>query len=98
MNELTKDQTDTMLKLTMKMVALGIKATFSRLEPGPIITGYYFKPNASQPLAKLEKHEEDFALAAEVETVTIRRDKGEVIIFVPNKERKVIDFKDSLYS
>lgn len=95
--ELTKDQTDTMLKLTMKMVALGIKATFSRLEPGPIITGYYFKPNAAQPLAKLEKHEEDFALAAEVETVTIRRDKGEVIIFVPNKERKVIDFKDYLY-
>ena len=96
--DLTKDQTDTMLKLTMKMVALGIKATFSRLEPGPIITGYYFKPNAAQPLAKLEKHEEDFALAAEVETVTIRRDKGEVIIFVPNKVRQVIDFKDSLYS
>ena len=97
MPELTKDQTDTMLKLTMKMVALGIKATFSRLEPGPIITGYYFKPNAAQPLAKLEKHEEDFALAAEVETVTIRRDKGEVIIFVPNKERINIDFKDYLY-
>lgn len=95
--DLTKDQTDTMLKLTMKMVALGIKATFSRLEPGPIITGYYFKPNAAQPLAKLEKHEEDFALAAEVETVTIRRDKGEVIIFVPNKVRKDIDFKDYLY-
>lgn len=95
--EMTKDQTDTMLKLTMKMAALGIKATFSRLEPGPIITGYYYKPNATQPLAKLEKHEEDFALAAEVETVTIRRDKGEVIIFVPNKERKVIDFKHSLY-
>jgi S-DNA-T family DNA segregation ATPase FtsK/SpoIIIE len=95
--EITKDQSDTMLKLTMKMVALGIKATFSRLEPGPIITGYYFKPNAAQPLAKLEKHEEDFALAAEQETVTIRRDKGEVIIFVPNKERKVIDFKQALY-
>lgn len=95
--DLTKDQTDTMLKLTMKMAALGIKASFSRLEPGPIITGYYYKPNATQPLAKLEKHEEDFALAAEVETVTIRRDKGEVIIFVPNKERKVIDFKHSLY-
>lgn len=95
--DLTKDQTDTMLKLTMKMVALGIKATFSRLEPGPIITGYYFKPNATQPLAKLEKHEEDFALAAEVETVTIRRDKGEVIIFVPNKERKDIEFKEYLY-
>lgn len=97
MPELTKDQTDTMLKLTMKMVALGIKATFSRLEPGPIITGYYFKPNAAQPLAKLEKHEEDFALAAEVETVTIRRDKGEVIIFVPNKHRVDIDFKDYLF-
>lgn len=97
MNEMTKDQSDTMLKLALKMQALGIKAAFSRLEPGPIITGYYFKPNASQPLAKLEKHEEDFALAAEQETVTIRRDKGEVIIFVPNKERKVIDFKDSLY-
>jgi DNA segregation ATPase FtsK/SpoIIIE, S-DNA-T family len=95
--EITKDQSDTMLKLTMKMVALGIKATFSRLEPGPIITGYYFKPNAAQPLAKLEKHEEDFALAAEQETVTIRRDKGEVIIFVPNKVRKDIDFKDYLF-
>jgi len=94
---MTKDQSDTMLKLTLKMAALGIKASFSRFEPGPIITGYYFKPNAAQPLAKLEKHEEDFALAAEQETVTIRRDKGEVIIFVPNKVRKDIDFKDALH-
>ena len=94
---MTKEQSDTMLKLGLKMAALGIKAQFSRLEPGPIITGYYFKPQASQPLAKIEKHEEDFALAAEQETVTIRRDKGEVIIFVPNKERKIIDFKETLY-
>lgn len=97
MNELTKEQSDTMLKLGLKMAALGIKAQFSRLEPGPIITGYYFKPNAAQPLSKIEKHEEDFALAAEQETVTIRRDKGEVIIFVPNKERKNIEFKEYLY-
>jgi S-DNA-T family DNA segregation ATPase FtsK/SpoIIIE len=95
--DMTKDQSDTMLKLTLKMAALGIKASFSRLEPGPIITGYYFKPNAAQPLAKLEKHEEDFALAAEQETVTIRRDKGEVIIFVPNKVRQDIEFKDYLF-
>lgn len=95
--ELTKEQNDTMLKLSMKIVALGIKATFSKIEAGPIITGYYFKPNAAQPLSKIEKHEEDFALAAEVDTVTISRNKGDVIIFVPNKERKTIDFKDYLY-
>lgn len=95
--ELTKDQNDTMIKLALKITALGIRASFVKIESGPVITGYYFKPDADQPLAKIEKHEEDFALAAEQEVVTVSREKGSVIIFVPNKERKIIDYKESLF-
>lgn len=96
-SDLTQEQRDIMLKLVLKMAALGVKASFNKIEPGPVITGYYFKPAANQPLKKIEAHEEDFALAAERESVTVQRSVGDVIIFVPNKDRQIIEYKDYLY-
>lgn len=94
---MTDEQTQIIASLALKMSALGIKAQFVKTEPGPIITGYYFKPSPATPLAKIDKHEEDFALACGRDTVTIQRIKGDVIFFVPNEKREIIDFKDCLF-
>lgn len=82
--------------LLLKLQGLGIKAKFTKLERGPVVTGYYLTPDFAQPIAKIAKHEEDFALAVKVDAVTIVRELGNIIIFVPNKERRLIDFKDAL--
>lgn len=91
---------DSQLKLILafqqKMVGLGIRTKFSHVESGPVLDVYYYVPEASLPIAKLLKHEEDFALAAQVDSVNITRIKGHVAIFVPKPlaERKIVDFKD----
>lgn len=94
---------DTQLKLVLvfaqKMSGLGIRTKFSHVEDGPVLTVYYYTPDASLPVAKLLKHEEDFALAAGVDKVNITRIGGYVAIFVPKppSERRIVDFKDVAY-
>lgn len=87
------------LAFQQKMAGLGIRAVFSHVEDGPVLTVYYYTPNASLPVAKLLKHEEDFALAAGVDRVNITRIGGRVAIFVPKPpdERRIVDFKDVAY-
>lgn len=80
-----------------KLVGLGIKAYLARIEPGPVVTGYHFTLDHSVPIQKIMKKAEDFALAASAEKVTITRIGGEVVIFAANKERKLIEFKDTMY-
>jgi DNA segregation ATPase FtsK/SpoIIIE, S-DNA-T family len=93
----TPEEAKTIVAFAQKIAGLGIKAQFIKLEPGPVINGYYFSLDHSQPIAKIFNKEEDFALAANVEKVTIERIGGQVVIFVPNKERQVIKFQDALY-
>jgi DNA segregation ATPase FtsK/SpoIIIE, S-DNA-T family len=93
----TDEQALTIAKFMMKLEGLRIKAKIVDVVEGPVITGYYFKPDYSTNVAKLTKLTEDFASAAEVEKVSIFREKGNIVIYVPNRERKVIDFKDALY-
>lgn len=92
----TPDQLRLILAFQQKMAGLGISARFSHLEDGPVLTVYYYTPNASLPVAKLLKHEEDFALAAGVDAVNLTRVGGHVAIFVPKPpdERRIVDFKD----
>lgn len=87
----------TLLAFATKMQGLGITAKFHRVVEGPIITGFYFTPSDSTPISKLLKHAEDFALAAKVESVTITRIMGDIVIFVPNKQRQTIHFYDSAW-
>jgi DNA segregation ATPase FtsK/SpoIIIE, S-DNA-T family len=95
--QLKQDHATNILAFMQKMQGLGIKAKFSRIEEGPIITGYYYTPDAGTPISKLLKHEEDFAQAAKVDSVSVQRITGDVVIFVPNKERKTIHFYDSAW-
>ena len=89
-------QLDTIASLVAKMRGLGITAHPQTPIAGPIVTAYPFKLPDSVPLSKLYAREEDLALAAGVESLDIRRIGDQVIIFVPNKERKVVQFIDVL--
>src|SRR5690242_15627000 len=97
MPELTKEQVEISIAFAQKLIGLGINATMSRIEPGPVVTGYHFKLDHSVPIAKILKKAEDFALAAAVEKVSINRIGGEVVIFAANRERKLVEFKDYMY-
>ena len=55
--------------ITSKLAALGFYATFNRVEPGPVVTSYFFKPLATSPLSKVLNKTEDIALACGVESV-----------------------------
>lgn len=92
----TDKQMSLILAFAQKMSGLGIRTKFSHVEDGPVLTVYYYTPDASLPVAKLLKHEEDFALAAQVDSVNITRIGGHVAIFVPkpSEERRIVDFKD----
>lgn len=93
---LKEEQVHIAAQFLLKLQGLSIKATIHKVEEGPVVTGYYLKPDSAQPIGKILRHKEDFALAAQVNDVTITREKGDIVIFVPNKERKIVDFKEVL--
>src|ERR1044071_9344223 len=85
-------------KIYYKLTALGInKVKVGEPLTGPIITGYPISFHSSTPINKILSKEEDIALALGVESIDIRRVKGNLVIFVPNEDRKIVDFKDALF-
>lgn len=82
--------------LHMKMQALGYMTTFDHLEVGPIITQYFFKPDPNALLSKVINRSEDLAIACNVESVLISREKGLINVSVPNQERHRIEFDSCL--
>jgi S-DNA-T family DNA segregation ATPase FtsK/SpoIIIE len=95
--QLTPEQVRNLTAFALKFDGLGIKATFSRIEVGPVVTTYYFSLAHSVPLRRVLNKSEDFALATGAEKVTIARIGNEIAVFVPNKERKIVDFKEVLH-
>lgn len=91
------EQAEIIASFVQKLDGLGIDAQFSRIEEGPVVTGYYVTLDHSVPISKILRKEEDFALAAGVDKVVIERQGGEVVIFVPNKDRLKISFMDCLH-
>lgn len=85
-------------KIISKLNGLGVNGvTIGKPKIGPIVTGYPLILSNSTSIKKILNKTEDIALSLAVESIDIRRDEGELIIFVPNKDRKIIDFKDALY-
>lgn len=85
-------------KIQLKLEGLGInRVKVGEAITGPIITGYPLIIPNSVSISKIISKEEDLALALNVESIDIRRVKGELIIFIPNEDRKIVDFKDALY-
>lgn len=97
MAALTEEQLDAMANLLSKMKGLGVLAKPGSPIPGPVVTGYPFQIPDSLPLRKFEAASKDFALAVGVEAVDIRRIGHEVVLFVPNKDRKTVYFLDALH-
>lgn len=93
----TLEQQTNVLSLIKKMNGLDIKAKSTSVEEGPIITAYFFELDASESLNKILKKSEDFALALGADKVVTQRIRDKIVLFVPNKTRKIIDYKDVLY-
>jgi len=97
----TSQQTDEQLRVTatlaMKIASLGLNAKFvDPISVGPIISTYRFLPQGSTKVSHLEAIAQDFALALGVEDVMVKRMPGEVAVgvFVPNRERKYVNWRD----
>lgn len=85
-------------KILAKLRGLGVSGvTIGTPQIGPIVTGYPLILSNSTSIKKILSKTEDIALSLAVESIDIRRVSGELIVFVPNKDRKIIDFKDALY-
>jgi S-DNA-T family DNA segregation ATPase FtsK/SpoIIIE len=85
------------IALQHKMTSLGLNVKPSEAPtPGPIITAYRFTPLGATKVAHIEALSEDFAVTLGVEDVFVKRMPGEtsVGIFVPNKERKYVFWRD----
>jgi S-DNA-T family DNA segregation ATPase FtsK/SpoIIIE len=89
---LTQDQAATILALTLKLNALKLTGTFGAIEPGPIVTTYYYKLASDIPIAKILKAEEDLALAVDVPSVLITRIGGQIAIAIPNKIKETVSY------
>jgi DNA segregation ATPase FtsK/SpoIIIE, S-DNA-T family len=94
---LSSEQKQTVQALTIKMISLSFRAAFSRIETGPVITTYYFKPLPTAILAKITGKSSDLALAIGAEQISISRVRDEISITVPNKERTPIKFDSCLH-
>ncbi len=93
----TPEQTSNVVALTQKLNGLDIKAKISSIEQGPVVTAYLFELDHSQPINKILKKSEDFALSLGADKVIIQRIKDKIAIFIPNKDRQIVDFKDILH-
>jgi S-DNA-T family DNA segregation ATPase FtsK/SpoIIIE len=85
------------LKLSTKLSGLGIKTRIREIVKGPVVTNYSFTLDNSVPISKILSKSEDLALAMGTESCIVQRIGREIVISVPNKERKNIDFKENLY-
>lgn len=84
--------------ISSKLKGLGVSG-FKLNTPriGPIVTEYPIELSSSTKVKDILNKSEDLAIACDVESILIERKGKEIVISVPNKERKTIDFKDALY-
>lgn len=93
----TPEQINNILALTQKLNGLDIKAGISGVETGPVVTAYMFTLDHSTPISKIMKKSEDFALSLGVDNVILQRIKDKIVIFIPNNDRQIVDYKDVLF-
>jgi S-DNA-T family DNA segregation ATPase FtsK/SpoIIIE len=93
---LSEAQAKVVAKLAMKMAELNVTAKFvPPVSEGPLISAFRFLPSGSTRVAHLEALADDFAVALGTDNpVLVKRMPGEsaVGIFVPNSERKGVDW------
>lgn len=99
-SKLTPEQKAVVEILADKIEALGKQAEFiGPVSVGPIVSTYRFFPLRKTKVAHLESMAKDFAVALGVEdSIFVKRMPGEsaVGITVQNKDRKIIQFRDTV--
>ena len=98
-SNLTPDQLVVLAKLQVKLASLKIDGHFlPEVSIGPIVSLYRFVPTNATKVSHVENLSDDMAISLGVESVQIQRLPSEnaIGIFVPNKERKVLEFKESV--
>ena len=96
---MTPDQVQTLARLAHKLASLGVDGEFlPTVSEGPVITLYRFVPKNATRVASVERLAPDLAVALGAEAVQVNRLPGEnaVGIFVPNKVKHSLEFKDSV--
>lgn len=94
----TEDWSDpNIVALGKKLIGMEINAKFTRVESGPVVNGYFFTISDGTSLNKVLKKADDFALSLGVNKVIVQRIKGEIAIFIPNENRKIVDYKEVLH-
>lgn len=96
---LTGEQLATMATLQLKLNSLGVDGRFqNEVSKGPIVSIYRFEPTNATKVSQVEGLADDFAIALGVEDVFVKRMPGEnaVGIFVPNKERRFIPWRETV--
>lgn len=84
-------------KLSHKMLILGFASLFEKMEEGPIVRTFFFKPTESSLFSKIMNKEEELAGTLSVESVRIERKEGLVSISVPRFDRQLIRFDSCLH-
>ena len=96
---MTPEQMATIALLSTKMSELGLNVEMTPpITEGPIVTVYRFTPKGLTTVSKLEALSKDFAMILGAEDVLVKRMPGEtsVSIFVPNKERSKLYWRNGV--
>jgi len=93
----TDEQLATLATLQVKLNSLGVEGDFlPDVSVGPIVTLYRFVPKNATRVSLVERVAPDLAIALKVEAVQVRRVDNAVGIYVPNKTRTLVQFRDSI--
>jgi DNA segregation ATPase FtsK/SpoIIIE, S-DNA-T family len=86
--------------LVEKCAEFDVRGAVERINPGPMVTTYEFKPEAGVKYSRVTGLAEDLCLAMRAESILIERMAGKstVGIQVPSHERETIHLRDVLES
>jgi len=86
--------------LVEKCAEFDVRGQVERINPGPMVTTYEFKPEAGVKYSRVTGLAEDLCLAMRAESILIERMAGKstVGIQVPNHERETIQLRDVMES
>ena len=79
-----------------KFEEFGVRGAINRINPGPVVTTFEFKPDRGIKYSKIVNLSEDLCLALECESILVERIPGRptVGIEVPNKRRETISLRE----
>lgn len=90
------EQQKALLALTLRFNNLNLSVKFQGLEVGPIVTTYFYTLDGKTTVSNVMARNDDISLAVG-EKVYISRIGPYLGVAIPNKVKKIVDFKDYLY-